>query len=391
MDQIEATLLVIDDEEPVRSTIVAYLEDSGYNVIEASNGEEGLKMFFEHQPDLILCDLRMPRMDGLVVLERVIAHTTEVPFIVVSGAGVMNDVVGALKLGASDYLFKPVNDLAVLEHSVKRNLERSLLVKQNKIYREDLEKTNRELTIHLDRLQLDMQAGRVVQQQLLPPKQLSVPPLKFEHFMVPSMYLSGDFVDYFALCSDKFFFYIVDVSGHGASSAMVTILIKSIINRFIEKQLQLNQFDIDLPSLVQTLNEELLKSNTGKHATVFVATLDSSINQLNYINAAHFPQPILFNKGEVSMIPTQGLAIGLFENTQYIQKSVEISDDFELTLFSDGLLDVIKDKTLSEKEDYLLEKIGKEHNTISELAKELQLEQVKDAPDDITLLQVRKG
>ena len=108
MDQIEATLLVIDDEEPVRSTIVAYLEDSGYNVIEASNGEEGLKMFFEHQPDLILCDLRMPRMDGLVVLERVIAHSAEVPFIVVSGAGVMNDVVDALKLGASDYLFKPV-------------------------------------------------------------------------------------------------------------------------------------------------------------------------------------------------------------------------------------------------------------------------------------------
>jgi len=391
MDQIEATLLVIDDEEPVRSTIVAYLEDSGYNVIEASNGEDGLKMFFEHQPDLVLCDLRMPRMDGLVVLERVIAHSAEVPFIVVSGAGVMNDVVDALKLGASDYLFKPVNDLAVLEHSVKRNLERSFLVKQNKIYREDLETTNQQLITHLDRLQLDMQAGRVVQQQLLPPKQLSVPPLKFEHFMVPSMYLSGDFVDYFALTDDKFFFYIVDVSGHGASSAMVTILIKSIINRFIEKQLQLNEFDIDLPSLIRTLNEELLKSNTGKHATVFVATLNSENNQLNYINAAHFPQPILFNKGKVSMIPTQGLAIGLFDNAQYTQKSVELSDDFELTLFSDGLLEVIKDKSLSEKEDYLLELIGKEHNTISELAQIFELEQVTDAPDDITLLQVRKG
>ena len=172
---------------------------------------------------------------------------------------------------------------------------------------------------------------------------------------------------------------------------MVTILIKSIINRFIEKQLQFNQYDIDLPSLIQTLNEELLKSNTGKHATVFVATLDSSKNQLNYINVAHFPQPILFNKGEVSMIPTQGLAIGLFEDAKYTQKSVELSDDFELTLFSDGLLEVIQDKSLSEKEDYLLELIGKEHNTISELAQIFELEQVTDAPDDITLLQVIKG
>ncbi|BCE02543.1 SpoIIE family protein phosphatase [Marinicellulosiphila megalodicopiae] len=391
MDQIEATLLVIDDEEPVRSTIVAYLEDSGYNVIEASNGEEGLKKFFEHQPDLILCDLRMPRMDGLVVLERVIAHTTDVPFIVVSGAGVMNDVVDALKLGASDYLFKPVNDLAVLEHSVKRNLERSYLVKQNKKYREDLETTNRELTTHLDRLQMDMQAGRVVQQQLLPPKKLNISPLVFEHFMVPSMFLSGDFVDYFPISDDKFFFYIVDVSGHGASSAMITILIKSIINRFIEKQLQQGQCEIDLPGLIQTINVELLKSNTGKHATVFVSTLDAKENRLNYINAAHFPQPILFNYGEVSMIPTQGLAVGLFEDSKYEQKSVELSDDFELTLFSDGLLEVLTEKSLSEKEEYLLEKIGKEHNTISELAQTLKLEQVEDAPDDITLLQVKKG
>ena len=107
MPLTDATLLVVDDEQAIRDSIVAYLEDSGYNVLEAENGQQALALYEKKSPDLIICDLRMPVMDGLSLLRRIMELTDEVPVIVVSGAGVMTDVVEALRLGASDYLMLP--------------------------------------------------------------------------------------------------------------------------------------------------------------------------------------------------------------------------------------------------------------------------------------------
>ena len=124
-------------------------------MLEAENGQQALALYEKKSPDLIICDLRMPVMDGLSLLRRIMELTDEVPVIVVSGAGVMTDVVEALRLGASDYLMKPIVDLGVLEHSVERALERSFLVKENYRYRVELESRNQELQDHVDRLKLD--------------------------------------------------------------------------------------------------------------------------------------------------------------------------------------------------------------------------------------------
>ncbi len=127
MHKASASLLIIDDDDVVRESLAAYLEDSGFKVTQATNGLEGLKVFEHQLPDLVICDLRMPQMDGLELIRRIRQMAVETPVIVLSGAGVMSDAVEALRLGAADYLIKPLEDLAVLEHSVRRALDRAFL------------------------------------------------------------------------------------------------------------------------------------------------------------------------------------------------------------------------------------------------------------------------
>ena len=162
MQSNSATLLIIDDDDVVRASIAAYLEDSGFKVLQANNGVQGLELFDREQPDLLVCDLRMPQIDGLELIRRINGKASEIPVIVLSGAGVMSDAVEALRLGAADYLIKPLEDLAVLEHSVRRALDRANLRFENRRYREKLETANRELKASLSLLQEDQDRKSVV-------------------------------------------------------------------------------------------------------------------------------------------------------------------------------------------------------------------------------------
>ncbi|MCW8908480.1 MAG: EAL domain-containing protein [Sedimenticola sp.] len=134
-----STILTIDDEQAVRESFHLYLEDFGFTVLEAENGRIGIRLFDELRPDLVLVDLRMPEVDGLQVLDHVVSRSPDTPVLVVSGTGVIDDVIEALHLGAWDYLLKPVQDLSVLLHAVRKNLERSRLTRENRAYQERLE------------------------------------------------------------------------------------------------------------------------------------------------------------------------------------------------------------------------------------------------------------
>ncbi|MBP7230191.1 MAG: response regulator, partial [Moraxellaceae bacterium] len=217
---VQDHILVIDDEPVVCESLAVYLSDSGFKVNTASSGDEGLALFRNIQPDLVICDLRMPLVDGLDVLKAINSESPETPVIVVSGQGSMNDVVTALRNGAVDYLFKPLIEMEVLEHSVRRALERGYLLKQNRQIREQLERS-------LALLKEDQEAGRRVQLRMLPPTpHVFNEDCHFSHRIIPSLYLSGDFVDYFRMGPDRIGFYLADVSGHGASSAFVTVFLK---------------------------------------------------------------------------------------------------------------------------------------------------------------------
>ena len=151
MDRPVAKILCIDDEKMIRTSIGDFLEDSGYEIILASDGREGLTAFRTHRPDAVLVDLRMPEIDGLEVLSAVRAESPDTPVIVVSGTGVIGDVIEALRLGAWNYLTKPVEDMAVLEHALEQALEKSRLISENEEHKRNLEKKVRQRTVDLEK------------------------------------------------------------------------------------------------------------------------------------------------------------------------------------------------------------------------------------------------
>ncbi|MBD3307354.1 response regulator [candidate division KSB3 bacterium] len=157
------TVLCIDDEEMIRLSIADYLEDSGYQVHTAENGKAGLQMFREQSPAIVLVDLRMPEVDGLEVLATVRDESPEIPVIVVSGTGLIQDVVEALHLGAWDYITKPIEDMAILELAVEQCLEKSRIMRENREYKHQLERLVQERTEALQhsekRLKLALEAA----------------------------------------------------------------------------------------------------------------------------------------------------------------------------------------------------------------------------------------
>jgi len=135
----ELTVLIIDDEPIVRDSLAVYLEDAGYRVRVAGNGREGLDLCRRETPDLVLTDLRMPVLDGFGVVEQLTVDFPETPVVVISGAGNIAEAIRALRLGAWDYITKPIEDLDVIDITARRVLERARLMRENREYRQSLE------------------------------------------------------------------------------------------------------------------------------------------------------------------------------------------------------------------------------------------------------------
>ncbi|MDC3804953.1 SpoIIE family protein phosphatase [Pseudomonas aeruginosa] len=387
MHKVSATLLIIDDDEVVRESLAAYLEDSNFKVLQALNGLQGLQIFESEQPDLVICDLRMPQIDGLELIRRIRQTASETPIIVLSGAGVMSDAVEALRLGAADYLIKPLEDLAVLEHSVRRALDRAYLRVENQRYRDKLEAANRELQASLNLLQEDQNAGRQVQMNMLPVTPWSIEGLEFSHRIIPSLYLSGDFVDYFRVDERRVAFYLADVSGHGASSAFVTVLLKFMTTRLLYESRRNGTLPEFKPSEVLAhINRGLINTKLGKHVTMLGGVIDLEKNSLTYSIGGHLPLPVLFVEGQASYLEGRGLPVGLFDDATYDDRVMELPPSFSLSLFSDGILDVLPGATLKEKEASLPEQVAAAGGTLDGLRQVFGLANLAEMPDDIGLL-----
>lgn len=387
MHKPSAKLLIIDDDEVVRASLAAYLEDSGFQVLQAGNGLQGLEVFEREQPDLIICDLRMPQIDGLELIRRISALNSEIPVIVVSGAGVMSDAVEALRLGAADYLIKPLEDLAVLEHSVRRALDRFQLRLENQRYREKLETANRELQASLHLLQEDQNAGRQVQMNMLPVTPWQADDLHFAHQIIPSLYLSGDFVDYFRVDEHRVAFYLADVSGHGASSAFVTVLLKFMTTRLLYEWKRNGVLPEFKPSdVLGHINRGLINCKLGKHVTMLGGVIDQQNGTLTYSIGGHLPLPVLFSEGEAHYLEGRGLPVGLFDEASYKDQVMQLPQSFSLSLMSDGILDLLPGDTLKEKEAALPRLVSQAGGTLDGLRQVFGLANLRDMPDDIALL-----
>ncbi|HOS49159.1 MAG TPA: sigma-54 dependent transcriptional regulator [Bacteroidia bacterium] len=135
-----AKILVIDDERSIRNTLKEILEYEGHEVKDAADGAEGLKIATEEKFDVILCDIKMPKMDGIEVLEKVIEQTPDVPFIMISGHGTIETAVEAIKKGAYDFISKPL-DLNRMLITLRNAMDKGTLVKETKTLKKKISRS----------------------------------------------------------------------------------------------------------------------------------------------------------------------------------------------------------------------------------------------------------
>ena len=134
-------ILIIEDEEPIRRVLLRILkdEDSSFEIHEASDGKKGLDLIKNDSYDLVLCDIKMPKVDGIELLQRTRKTNSTIPFIMLTGHGNIETAVESMKLGAYDFISKPP-DLNRLINSVRNALEKKELIAENKILRKKVAK-----------------------------------------------------------------------------------------------------------------------------------------------------------------------------------------------------------------------------------------------------------
>ena len=230
-----------------------------------------------------------------------------------------------------------------------RQLKRVQVIEEARFLRESLERS-------LDELRADQHAAQQLQQKLLPPPVRELNHVCFQYILQPSLLLSGDFVDSIAINENQTVFYLADVSGHGASSALVTVLLKNMTYRLVRNYNRNSSFDIQSPlATLHRVNRELLLTGLGKHLTMFIGLIDERDSSLTYAVGGHHPMPILRQRGDAVYLEGRGMPIGLFEEPVFDERRIDLDPEFSLTLFSDGILEVAEGETLEAKEQLLLE------------------------------------
>jgi two-component system nitrogen regulation response regulator NtrX len=134
-----ASILIIDDEKAIRSTLSEILSFEGYKVTEAEDGEDGLKKFIANNYDVVLCDIKMPKMDGLEFLEKAGEVNPDIPVVIISSHGNIETAVEAVKKGAYDYISKPP-DLNRLLITLRNAIDKQKLVKETKVLKRKVAK-----------------------------------------------------------------------------------------------------------------------------------------------------------------------------------------------------------------------------------------------------------
>ncbi|CAM4027045.1 fused response regulator/phosphatase [Vreelandella rituensis] len=324
------------------------------------------------------------------------------PTLVVSDSRQDADLIKAVDVGLVDYIVHPLRHTELLRRMIRKAIELHQLSEERERDRERLTELNESLETHLALLRMDQQSGSHIQRRLLPSRPKMLNDVSFDYWFAPSLYLSGDFLDYQAYNERYSAFYFADVSGHGASSAFVTVLLKYLCNRW------LSEWDGEhpetlAPNWLAALNRELQGTDIGKHATLFVGIIDHETHYLHYSLGAQLPMPLLVAEGTLQRLPGEGMPVGLFPDVEYPALGWPLPPDFRLWLCSDGVLECLPGVTLDARLKEL-EQLASTSVSLEQLRERLALGHVacskeevakaeasadRDAlPDDLTIMMV---
>lgn len=356
------------------------LAESNFGSVNITDYHDALDATRSDIPDLILLT-KQPGQSSLLLLNKIHRQFPLLPIVMVATNISEEAMVEHIEAGATDYIYYVGAEKELLGFVVQQNLENRLNIAAVEAS---------EHTISLFRqLERDQKSGFRVQQAMLPKSPTSIRDLTFNHQLYPSMIMSGDFIDYFELFDGRVAFYIADVSGHGASSAFITVLLKSLSRRLLD---EFRKFGSTAEILVW-FNAELLQWKLEQHVTMFFGIIDQENSHLEYSNAAHFPGTILCHEQGASFLEIGGQPLGLYAEPSYETHHVVLPQSYSIVMFSDGVFEILPQQTLESKEEHLLSVVKcvareDRNSLVDELVDDLGVLTARTIPDDIAVFTV---
>ena len=363
-------VLVVDDNRAVLDTYLRALHE--YAPLQACDGVEACKILSETPVDLVLCDLEMPRMNGLDLMRWAKEHCPRPLWIVVSGQGTFDAAAQALNLGAFDFVCKPIQSPLQLQtvvanaaHHLALVAERAALLRSLADKNVSLGETNDKLeaanaVLRDQRAMLDqdlLRAERIL--RALVPRELR--PIEGMHVDVayrPSMSIGGDFYGAAMLDDRHLAVYVADVAGHGVSAALLAVLFNQRLASFNAQYRQRTPATV-LSDLNRGLLDECRAS--GLFVTVAYALIDTFEGTATIASAGHPPGIVLRQSGGTERVEKTGPALGLTPEATYDEHRISLAAGDRLFLYTDGLtsamskrapsLDAILARVASSSED----------------------------------------
>jgi len=384
-------LFIVTDSLDSCRVLEQYLIDTNWHISQFDDPDQAIIQIKEQQPAVVVVDLPLDLMQGKFGSLPSLNHDTA--YVAILPEVDPREVAKFFHNNVSDVLIKPFADKR-FRQAIERASDFKSLVRQNREYREQLEHANKELQDSLRILELDQMAGRQVQSSLLPITPLQKGEYEIAHKVIPSLYLSGDFVGYNVIFDRYLVFYVADVSGHGASSAFLTVLLKFILNRILRRHTVKNDVNVMAKApegFIEHINKQIMALGLDKHLTIFAGSIDMERDILRYSVAAHMPMPVFVADGDVRMLPGKGKPVGIFSDCTWDVEEIALPKKFAMVTVSDGVLEFLPGNSLQEKEQYLSETIANSDASLEEICEGLGINQVVDAPDDVTVLTLSRG
>lgn len=386
-------VLIISRDEQRYPRWLQFLKSAGWMVSRVDTRDEALANIPEFLPTLMFIDIgadehvididedfaQRCRDSGLAAIPILVRPEPE-------------DVANCYRRGAIDVLIEPFDD-ADMANSIGRAGSFKDLYQENMDYRSQLELANRSLRDSLNTLKMDQLAGREVQLNILPDGPLVYGDYEVAHKIVPSLYLSGDFVGYSVLLDRFLIFYMADVSGHGVSSAFVTIMLSFMVRQISRRHTHEDDTAALLRApdgLLEHINRQVLTMKVDKHLTMLVGSIDTHRDVLRYVTAAQQPMPVMVTGSGAEYLKGKGKPIGLFDDAHWKIEEMAVPKSFSLSIASDGLLECLPGETMVERERSLLELVSHAQFSHENICSALKIDEVKNAPDDVSLLTITR-
>jgi serine phosphatase RsbU (regulator of sigma subunit) len=314
-------ILIVDDNPANVEIFQMRLAANNYDIITAADGEAGLAMARERQPDLILLDIMMPKMDGIEVCRHLKGDPSLpfMPIIMVTAKTDTGDVVEGLEAGADEYLAKPV-DHAALVARVKSML-------RIKSLHDTVVEQSAQLTVQL-------KTATKIQSLFWP----AIPELEHGSHIwavsAPAKYVGGDLYDVIPLPDDSLLAYVADVSDKGVPAALIMAALSTIIRS--EARLQ-----SDVDKLLETINTRTYKltAEEGFFATIALARYWPASGNAHLAMGGHL-QPLWIVEGELGKLPqVNGISLGVTPDVRYEKKEIHLSSGESLLFYTDGIVE----------------------------------------------------